>query len=57
MKQLAIFVLILAASFSPAIIFSESRRVVLIEEEWKCSKCGLHNYEGTTECYYCKTPK
>ncbi len=57
MKHLAIFVLILVASFSPVIVFSELRRVVPIAEEWKCSKCGLHNYEGTTKCYYCGTAK
>ncbi len=57
MKHFAISVLILVASFSPAMTFSESRRVVPIAEEWKCSNCGLHNYEGTTECYYCKTAK
>jgi len=57
MKHLAIFGLVIAAAFSPAIVFSESRRVVPIEEEWQCSNCKLHNYEGTTKCYYCGTPK
>jgi hypothetical protein len=57
MKLLGLYIILMGIISNGSFDVPKQKSVIPIENEWQCSKCKFHNYEGTEKCYFCGTPR